>query len=337
MASKTVLITGVSGFVGIQTLFAFTSAGYIVRGVVRSEKSAAQVRTAANKLGVSSAQYELVIVPDITTPGAFDSHLDGIDGIIHVASPFYYDVKNFDDVYLPAVHGTLGILKSAAKRTDGRIKRVVVTSSFAAVQDFLQGSRPGYVYTEADWNPVTKEQALEIQPLQYAASKKLAELSAWDFVKEQKPSFSLSTVNPPMIYGPVAQTNSTADLNTSAADIWSLLTGQVKEVPQTYLPAFCDVRDVAQAHVKAFEHATGGRFLTVGGTYLFQDVCAILREVAPEWAAHVPDPESRPREEHFTVDNSWTKKELGMSFRGLRETITDTVESFRAMQKSSNL
>ncbi|KAB2102937.1 hypothetical protein AG0111_0g8858 [Alternaria gaisen] len=167
MASKTVLMTGVSGFVGIQTLLSFTSAGYFVRGTVRSQKSAAQVHTAANKLGVSGLKYELVIVPDITAPGAFDSHLDGVDGIIHVASPFYNGVQNFDDVYLPAVHGTLEILKSAAKRTDGRIKRVVVTSSFAAVCDFFKGSRPGYVYTEKDWNPITKEQALKVKPLQY--------------------------------------------------------------------------------------------------------------------------------------------------------------------------
>jgi len=50
----------------------------------------------------------------------------------------------------------------------------------------------------------------------------------------------------------------------------------------------------------------------------------------------VPDPEGKPRHEHFLVDNSWTKKELGMSFRGLKETITDTVESFRAMQVRSS-
>jgi nucleoside-diphosphate-sugar epimerase len=146
----------------------FTSAGYFVRGVVRSQKSAAQVHTAANKLGVSGPQYELVIVPDITAPSAFDSHLGGVDGIIHLASPFYHRVKNCDDVYLPAVHGTLGILKSAAKKIDGKIKRVVVTSSFAAVHDFSKGSRPGYVYTEEDWNPITKEHALKARPLQYA-------------------------------------------------------------------------------------------------------------------------------------------------------------------------
>jgi nucleoside-diphosphate-sugar epimerase len=161
-----------------------------------------------------------------------------------------------------------------------------------------------------------------------SASKKLAELAAWDFVEAEKPSFSLATVNPPMICSPVAQVNSTANLNQSAVDIWDLMTGHTKNVPPTPLPACCDVRDVAQTHLKALEHSTGGRFLPVGGRFLLQDVCAILRDVAPKWAELIPDPEGEPRQEYFEVDNSWTN----MSFRGLKETITDTVESFRAMQ-----
>lgn len=168
MATKTVLITGVSAFVGIQVLKSFVLAGYFVRGVVRTQKSAVQVSNAANRLGLLASKFELVIVPDITAPGSFDSHLDGVDGIVHVASPFYHRVRKFDDVYLPAVHGTLEILKSAAKRTDGSIKRVVITSSFAAVQDFSKGPQSGYVYTEKDWNPITKERAEKIKSIQYA-------------------------------------------------------------------------------------------------------------------------------------------------------------------------
>ncbi|USP80384.1 hypothetical protein yc1106_07658 [Curvularia clavata] len=337
MATKTVLITGVSGFVGIQILKSFVSAGYFVRGSVRTQKSAVQVSNAANRLGVLGSKFELVIVPDITAPGSFDSHLDGVDGIVHVASPFYYHVKKFDDVYIPAVHGTLEILKSAAKRTDGNIKRVVITSSFAAVQDFSKSTQSGCVYTEKDWNLITKERAEKIKPLQYAASKKLAEVAAWDFIENERPSFSLATINPPMIYGPIAQTNSIANLNQSALDIWNLLNGQTKEVPPTPMPAYCDVRDVAEAHLKAFEYPTGGRFLPVGGSFLFQDICAILKEVAPEWAKNVPNPESRPRNQHYEVNNSRTREELNISFRGLRETITDMVESYRGMQPASKI
>jgi nucleoside-diphosphate-sugar epimerase len=58
----------------------------------------------------------------------------------------------------------------------------------------LKGLRPGYVYTEKDWNPITLEQALENSTYGYYASKTFAEKAAWDFVKEETPNFELTTV-----------------------------------------------------------------------------------------------------------------------------------------------
>jgi nucleoside-diphosphate-sugar epimerase len=56
----------------------------------------------------------------------------GVDYIIHVASPFHFNVTDHQkDFYEPAIHGTTGILKEAAKEKS--VKRVVITSSFAAV------------------------------------------------------------------------------------------------------------------------------------------------------------------------------------------------------------
>jgi len=59
------------------------------------------------------------------------------------------------DLLEPAIKGTTGILDSV-KRLAPTVKRVVVTSSFAAVADPSKGHRPGYVYTDKDWNPVRK-------------------------------------------------------------------------------------------------------------------------------------------------------------------------------------
>jgi len=71
--------------------------------------------------------------------------------VIHTASPFILDAKDYKKgLFEPAVNGTVSILK-AVKEHNPAIKRVVITSSFAAVENFLAGRRPGYVYTEADW------------------------------------------------------------------------------------------------------------------------------------------------------------------------------------------
>ena len=104
------------------------------------------------------------------------------------------------------------------------MKRVVITSSFASILDIDQGTRSGYTYTENDWNPVTYETASKQDTdgsVAYSASKTFAEKAAFDFVKKNKPNFNISTICPPMVYGPAAHAPPSLDkLNTSSADIY---------------------------------------------------------------------------------------------------------------------
>lgn len=144
-------------------------------------------------------------------------------------------------------------------------------------------------------------------------------------METENPNFTLATVNPPMIFGPVEQWTTVMSLNQSAKDIWHLMSGKARSVPSTALPAFIDVRDCAEAHVRAYEHTSGGcRFLPVSGPFQYKDVCRILREELPEYASRVPVPEGVKDIEVFRVDNSFTRRELSMTFtRPLRETIRD--------------
>lgn len=103
-----------------------------------------------------------------------------------------------EDLLKPAILGTTQLLR-AVHKYGPTVKRVVITSSFASVVDSSKGLRPGYVYTEDDWNPVTYEQGRENALVGYYASKKLAEQAAWDFVRDEKPSFSITTICPPMV------------------------------------------------------------------------------------------------------------------------------------------
>lgn len=150
-----VLITGASGFVGNHTLANFLARGYTVRVVARSQKSCDQILKAH---AASRDKIETTIVPDVTIPGAFDDAVRGVDGIIHMASPYVVKVDdNEKDLILPALNGTRGILESARK-FGTKIRRIVLTSSFAAVADFAKGLRPGHVYEESQWNPLTYEE-----------------------------------------------------------------------------------------------------------------------------------------------------------------------------------
>jgi nucleoside-diphosphate-sugar epimerase len=157
------------------------------------------------------------------------------------------NATDFDkELYQPAVNGTRSIL-TAIKEYNPAIKRVVVTSSCAAVVDFSQHLRPGYVYTEADWNPVNKQVVDETNNPRgaYQLSKKLAEQAAWDFIEQEKPNFSVTTLCPPMIYGPLLAEDlkSMDQLNTSSTDVYRFINGSQKDVPPTGLPSYVDVRD----------------------------------------------------------------------------------------------
>jgi nucleoside-diphosphate-sugar epimerase len=111
---------------------------------------------------------------------------------------------NEKELLIPAIKGTTGILESIQKKGPS-VKRVVITSSFSSIWNGSKGTWPEHTYTEADWNPVTYEEAKSPAmdgASAYSASKAFAERAAWDFMEEHKLSFSLATVCPPMLYGP---------------------------------------------------------------------------------------------------------------------------------------
>lgn len=70
------------------------------------------------------------------------------------------------------------------------MKRVVITSSFAAIMSPKKGLNPGHNYSEADWNPITLEEAPLNPSNGYRASKTFAEKAAWEFVEKEKPNFT---------------------------------------------------------------------------------------------------------------------------------------------------
>lgn len=336
-SEQTILVTGASGFVAAHVLTAFLSAGYKVRGTVRSESTAEKVRKTHSEW---SSQLSFAIVPDIRDPSAFDEAVKGVDGVIHTASPFQMSVEdNERDLLEPAIKGTEGILESIAKNAP-QVKRVVVTSSFAAIIDMSKGSAPGYVYTEKDWNPCTYEEAKNGPgPVAYCASKAFAEHAAFDFVKDKKPNFDVATINPPMIYGP--NDHAVADLsklNTSSADIYRFMNGSTKEPGETGFPLFVDVRDVATAHLKAYEvpEAGGERFAVTGGKFSYQQVCDILRESYPEIKDKVPEGEAGQKlPPSYTLSNEKATKVLGVHFRNLKECIVDTGKSLIELEKQA--
>jgi len=199
-----VLLTGGSGFIAAHCVDILLQRGHSVVFTVRSQEKGDKIKNNHKDAGNDKLSY--VIVEDIAKEGAFDQAVKSdppFEAVLHTASPFHFKATDIQKELLdPAVIGTTGILKSI-KKSAPSVKRVVITSSFAAIVDGSKGTWPEHTYSEKDWNPITHEAALENANNGYRASKTFAEKAAWDFVEKEKPNFTISTINPPLVFGPV--------------------------------------------------------------------------------------------------------------------------------------
>jgi nucleoside-diphosphate-sugar epimerase len=336
---ETILVTGASSFIAGHIIKLLLEKGYNVRGTVRSkEKESNVLESIPENL---RQRVSFTHIGDIAVD-SFDEAVQGIDGIIHVASPYHFNVTNPEkDLLLPAINGTTSVLKaahkynSAQKDDKNKIKRIVITSSFAAVFDGSKGLRPGYVYTEKDWNPVTYEKAAAAKDnpgLVYQGSKTLAEKAAWDFIEKNQPSFTIVTLCEPMVFGPpVDNLKSLKDLNTSNGMVWRLVTsGKDADIAPPRLPWEIDVRDVAFAHVAALElqTKTSERYIIAAQGYSDQEIADIVHQ-SSKIPSNIKDstPKGTPgqRLEHYQVDSTKAQKELGIKYIPLEKTIEDLV------------
>ncbi|CAD6499312.1 BgTH12-03432 [Blumeria graminis f. sp. triticale] len=341
-----VLLTGGSGFIAAHILDILLEHGHSVITTVRSQEKAAKIIEAHPK--VSRSQLDFRIVPDIAQPGAFDEavKIDGLKVVIHTASPFHFNATDMKrDLIDPAVNGTRGVL-SAIKNGAPTVKRVVITSSYASILDPSKDiSDPTIIYSEKDWNPISEELALQHPVLGYLASKTFAEKAAWEFIQKEKPNFTLTTINPPLVLGPVINhLNSLESLNTSNQCIRDFTLGKLKtEIPEAGCFIWADVRDVALAHVKAFEldSAAGKRCFVTAGFFSNREIAAIIKNHFPEYVSKLPGPEVKggdyPEKGPCKFDNSKTNEILGIKYYSLERSVVDAVKSFKRISAGSKM
>ncbi|CZT52756.1 related to ketoreductase [Rhynchosporium secalis] len=332
---------GGSGFIASHIIGILLSHGHSVVTTVRSEEKIRKLRDLYPNIPTSKLDF--VIVEDVGKEGAFDRAIVSeppFQVVIHTASPFYFDVKDIKSELLdPALHGTTSILK-AIKAYAPTVKRVVITSSIASIVDSIKPNDPKQIYTEADWNPVSYEAALKDVRNGYRGSKVFAEKAAWKFIDDENPKFTLSTICPPLVVGPTTSCIfSLSNLNTSNIRFLEFIEGKYKGpvIPETGNYLWADVRDVALAHVRAFEvdGATGKRFFTVASHFCNKEIVDILRENFPEFEQNLPDKDASggtyPPEGPYGFSNENSTKILGIEFMGLEKSVVDLVESLKSL------
>jgi len=271
---ETVLVSGGSGYLGGRCVVELLRRGYAVRTTVRDLAKEKDVRARVGSQ-LDPGDRLTVLAADLRSDEGWAEAVAGCDYVLHVASPFpAAQPKDPDELIVPAREGTLRVLRAAL---DAGVRRVVVTSSVAAVRGST--SSASAPLTEADW---TDPDDPKLSP--YARSKTIAERAAWDLVRERGEEEKLAVVNPGAILGPVLGGESSSSL----ALVERLLNG----MPGTPRIGFSvvDVRDVADLHILAMTspEAGGERYLATARFQWMADIAAVLRERLGPAAAKVP-------------------------------------------------
>lgn len=264
ISSKPILVTGASSFVAIHTIIQLLEQGYTVRGTIRSLSKEAEVREAIAKFVQANDRLEFKAA-DLEQDAGWNEVMNGVECVLHVASPFpLHEPEREDDLIIPAVQGTLRVLRAAHK---AGVKRVVQVSSTAAI---AAGHKDKFKrFTEADWSIIENEIGA------YSKSKTLAERTAWEFINggENTNRMEMVAINPPLILGPVPNKN----FRTSVELVRTYMLGQVPGVGRIKM-GLVDVRDVASAIILAMttSEAAGHRFICSGGAFWLKDIAGVL-------------------------------------------------------------
>ena len=277
MTDEQVLVTGGSGFIGAHCILQLLDRGYRVRTTVRNLNREPEVRAMLISAGTDPSDRLTFAAADLMSDQGWPEATTGCDYVLHVASPFPLKVpKDENELIVPAREGALRLLRAAR---DAKVKRVVLTSSFAAIG---YGHPPSEnPFTEKDWTDPT---APDVSP--YVKSKTLAERAAWDFIAREGGALELSVVNPVGVFGPVLG----ADFSTSIEIVKRLMDGAVPGCPRLSF-GVVDVRDVADLHLRAMTDpaAKGERFLAVAGDFMtMQQIAQTLKTRMGDAAKKVP-------------------------------------------------
>lgn len=275
-----VLVTGGSGFIAAHCILQLLAAGHDVRTTVRNLKREADVRAMLKEGGAAGDVPLQFFAADLEGDAGWAEAVAGCDYVLHVASPFPPGVpKHEDELIVPAREGALRVLRAAR---DAGVKRVVLTSSFAACG---YGQKPQKApFDETNWTDPAGDDVRA-----YVKSKTLAERAAWDFIAKEGGALELSTVLPVGVFGPVLG----PDYSTSILLVQRLMDGAMPGAPRLSF-GIVDVRDVADLHIRAMTDpaAKGERFLAVAGDfYTIKRIAKVLKARMGAAAKRVPTTE----------------------------------------------
>ncbi|KOS39372.1 hypothetical protein ACN38_g9804 [Penicillium nordicum] len=322
MSAPLIFITGATGFIGSATAVEALKAGYRLRIGIR--KKSDKLESILSDYG---EQLEFVTIPDLTEEAAFRGKLDGVDYILHLASPLAHGTDK-ESFFGPAVKGTLAVLKEAAKVPS--IKKVVVTSSIASLIPLAGLPSGGVVKEDNDWDLTVDPTADFVDPHHlvaapmtlYRASKLLANNATWNFWKTEKPQYSLVTLHPSFVFGHNLVQSCAEEVQTgSNGVVWGSVMGGVPITGTTGV----HIQDVAQAHIKALDPKIkdGSKYLISGPPTTWKEVARIVHTAYPNVGAKITE---QAEGGSLPVDTTKAENELEIHWQPWEEIVRSVMD-----------
>ncbi len=259
-----VLVTGASGYIALHCISELLKRGYKVRGSLRDMSKEPKTRDyfVCDK---ENSNLEFCKLDLLNDEGWEDAASD-CDYIMHIASPFIIEEpKNEKNLIEPALEGTLRALNTAKKNN---IKKFILTSSMASV---AYGHK-AKICNKDNWTDTSKNVGA------YVRSKTIAERAAWKFIKDNNVPFSLTTIHPGMVFGPLINNEiKGASVNLIA----NMISGKFPALPEIFF-TIVDVRDIAKLHVDSLinQNSDNKRILATSEKAIpFLDISQILRNL----------------------------------------------------------
>lgn len=333
--SKPALVTGATGYVAGVLIKELLEHGVTVHAAVRDPSKTGRLQHLIDLAAKSKGSIKF-FRGDLLDEGSYAEGMKGCSVVFHTASPFAVSVADPQkDLVDPAVKGTRNVLNEATK--SGTVKRVVVTSSCAAIYTDASDTckAPNDIFTEEVWNMTA---SLDYQP--YSFSKTMAEHAAWEVAGGQT-QWSMATINPSFVMGPGTKYHGTSE---SFGMIKSLGDGQMASGAPNISFGVVDVRDVAHAHVVAgYNHNVKGRHVLSGHDSGILEMAQCLKA---KYFDYPLPPRKFPKmffwllapylgvgmtrrfvwnnvDVPIRFDNSKSKKELGIKYKSLSDTMND--------------
>lgn len=313
-----VLITGGAGFIGRATVRAAVEAGHSVRIVSRDAWPSGSM---FERLGVD------VVTGDAQSPAVIEDALGGMDALVQGAAMYRYDRNSAAGM---ANNGALArtILEAAMRAKTPKVVDISSLVVFALRHSPVTESTPLTAEGEIGWTDP------------YLRSKVESERVGLELEQRGLPRV---TIHPGTVIGP----EDTA-MGTSSGFITNLLAGGITVDSRA---PWVDVRDVADAIVKALDKPTGRHYLLTSGVVRHRDIAALLDDLTGRTVSRRFLSASTVRtfakindlfggrlsplpaassidwilENATAVDTSRTRSELGLEFRPIRDTLADSV------------